>query len=305
MQNHNLIRNDLMDVQLRAFGINSDQLASLLYDTSAVMAGGSVVHYLHNVFGGGEVTEAPATSDLDFWIYLPSRSSNIHHMLRAFTSLVEERFRKTFPDFHPIDPPHPAFDKKYADMGCMFTASGGTNMSVRWWQHATNGNLINIIYVSKPPADAVALFDIPLCRSLIYGLHGKLWGDWPKVAVADITEKRLTRPPVYDAPARNVETRLEKYCARYGLKQRGSILLSVVSEFGADLPEILIDYSASVNDLHLQICKSVGASAERWRLRLGSSSSSRSSQGSIDMDPSRHLADYNLRNHDKITLCRK
>jgi hypothetical protein len=81
--------------------------------------------------------------------------------------------------------------------------------------------MINLIYMSKPPAKAIPLFDLPICRVMIFGLHtGDLMGDWSAVTIQDIREQRLTLPTgsvENKTKSKTLEIRIAKYCARYGL----------------------------------------------------------------------------------------
>jgi len=214
----------ILDVQLAPFSLTSKSLSALLYDTSAVIAGGAVVHYLYN--STNTIAEPMADgADLDFWIYDPIMAmdttgvQDAYHVSRAFRSLVEKRFEQAFPDYKPTTCPTPTHNISYATLSDAFTAQGGTSLSIRWWRHATTGRMINLIYMSKPPAKAVPLFDLPICRAMIFGLSaGDLMGEWPTVAIQDIRERRLTLPTSVD----KLETRIAKYCSRYSLTPHDS-----------------------------------------------------------------------------------
>ena len=209
----------ILDMQLAPFSLTSKTLSSLLYDTSAVIAGGAVVHYLYNSTNTAAAKPMADEADLDFWIYDPTMTMDMdaYHTSRAFRSLVEKRFEQAFPDYKPTTCPTPTHNISYATLSDAFTAQGGTSLSIRWWRHTTTGRMINLIYMSKPPAKAIPLFDLPICRAMMFGLHtGDLMGDWPAVAIQDIREQRLTLP-TGSVEKKTLETRIAKYCARYGL----------------------------------------------------------------------------------------
>ena len=212
----------ILDVQLAPFSLTSKTLSGLLYDTSAVIAGGAVVHYLYNSTNTAAAADAKPMADeadLDFWIYDPTMTmdTDAYHTSRAFRSLVEKRFEQALPDYKPTTCPTPTHSISYATLSDAFTAQGGTSLSIRWWRHATTGRMINLIYMSKPPAKAVSLFDLPICRAMMFGLHtGDLMGDWSAVTIQDIRERRLTLP-TGSVEKKTLEIRIAKYCARYGL----------------------------------------------------------------------------------------
>ena len=206
------------------FGLTVKEVAQLMRDTNAVLAGGAVTHYLANT---GEAL--PPKSDLDFWVFDPDLTSHVDEDAsqlfhsRAFRHLVEERFAKTLNPHEFVETPRPANVASYIDAKKDFLTSGNTKISVRWFINPTRNqySTINLIFTSRTAWNTVKRFDVPLCRAMIYSTSRAyvLKCEYDPVVLRDLEDKLLT-PPEKPFSGENTENRVIKYCNRYNLTIR-------------------------------------------------------------------------------------
>lgn len=184
------------NTHIEQFGLTRSTLCELMNDTGATLAGGAVTHYL-----SGSTDPLPHTSDLDFWVYLPTLE-NLENLntgkmntdnekdekaaKAAFTKctidLIVKRFLATlsplgFMESHPIGEQC----KEYIGLRETFRTAGENVLKIKWFHQVRENNAartpigdptkwrkINLMFTSCTPLETIKRFDIPLTRALMY-----------------------------------------------------------------------------------------------------------------------------------------
>lgn len=213
---------------LAPFGLTPDLLITLLRDTSAVLVGGAVTHYLWNEVHGLDGSAVPGgKSDLDFWVYAPhDEKEKSYQHYRAFTGLVRDRFTEFFKPlgFAPSTNP----DHRYDAAKNQFRTKAEILIKVLWYENVTTGRYFNLVFANSPPAPMMMKTDIPIGRAMVYysnacsaGVGDRLMVEFDPLVLRDIEDRLLTRPdPLYAGTA--TEARVAKYLERYGMALRPS-----------------------------------------------------------------------------------
>jgi hypothetical protein len=224
---------------LEPFGLTCHSLLGLLRETSAVLVGGAVTHYLWNQVMDQETEVPGTTSDLDFWVFSPRETGYQHHY--AFTNFVRNRFTEFF---KPLGFTRSlAHESEYDEAKKQFRTKAGIKIDVLWFANEKTGRYFNLVFTNSLPAPMMMKTDIPIGRAMIYfrsiwcGHAEDLAVEYDPLVLNDIRSLKLTPPePRYAGAA--TERRVKKYLERYGMTLRTPVttVTTATSEQMAALP---------------------------------------------------------------------
>ena len=202
--------------QIAAFGI-SNGFVSLLYKTGAVLAGGAITNYVYNTIHPDKKIPMHPDSDIDIWVYDPMMNMTIDasHAQRAYKHWILSEFNKFFLEAGMVVSSGPVNSPDtYSDLLKEFNTQGGTKIKCNWWINKTTGKRIQLMFMNKPPSEAVLLFDLTVCRCFMHSSEsGSLYWKCSNDAKRDISANQLTIPKIM---TKNTNSRIEKYVERYG-----------------------------------------------------------------------------------------
>jgi len=226
---------------LEPFGLSCHILLGLLRETSAVLVGGAVTHYLWNQVMDQETAVPGTTSDLDFWVYSPRDSTTGYQHHYAFTNFVRNRFTEFF---KPLGFTRSlAHESEYDEAKKQFRTKAGIKIDVLWFANEKTGRYFNLVFTNSLPAPMMMKTDIPIGRAMIYfrsiwcGHAEDLAVEYDPLVLDDIRSLKLTPPePRYAGAA--TERRVKKYLERYGMTLRTPVttVTTATSEQMAALP---------------------------------------------------------------------
>jgi hypothetical protein len=203
--------------QIADFGLPTN-FARILFNTGAVLAGGAVTNYVYNTLHPTKKIPMNPDSDIDIWVYDPimNMKEGVDHVHRAYRGLILKEYDTLFREIGMI-PSGPKNNscELYDNLLADFKAQGDTRLHCRWWEHPKTGKRIQLMFMNKPPAEAILLFDLTVCRCLMFvsTAYNFVW-DCSIAAKRDILASQLTVPKI---KTKNTEERIKKYAERYAL----------------------------------------------------------------------------------------